>query len=141
MKQLISVVAAAAALSAAPVIAGAAPETAAFTNGPVSLSTCNSYTAPGFVATLEGPGVAIPDIPFVEISFVNRFELAAKKVRFALRSSAGAEVIVDSGTFSPGTTITHLFSPNSVGTNGVQCAVESVVFADGSAWMRQAPTQ
>ena len=140
MKQLLSVVAAAAALSAAPAIAGAAPETAAFSNAPVSVQTCNTYVAPGFSATLEGPGVSIPDIPFVEISFVNRFELAAKKVRFALRSSAGAEVIVDSGTFSKGTTITHLFSPNAVGTNGVQCAVESVVFADGSSWMRQTPT-
>jgi hypothetical protein len=149
MKKLLTV-AVVAALGAVPAIGATAAlaavtrpidrgsPTTAFTNGPVSIQGCNTYTVSAYGAVPEGP--TIPDIPFVEIAFVNRYDSAAKKVRFALRSGNAAEIVTDSGTFSTGTTITHLFSPGNVGTNTVECAVESVTFADGSAWTRHAPT-
>jgi hypothetical protein len=147
VKKLLTVIGVAA-LGAMPAIAATAAEThplhlgspkTAFTNEPIGIQTCNAYSLPALGAAWEGQ--TISDIPFVEISFVNRYESAAKKVRFALRSGAHSEVLVDNGTFSSGTTITHLFAPSSADPNGVQCAVESVAFADGSTWARGGPPQ
>ena len=54
----------------------------------------------------------------------------------AVRIGKATETIVDKGTFSPGTTITHDFAQNGLFSAASEIEVEQVTFADGTSWQR-----
>jgi hypothetical protein len=60
----------------------------------------------------------------------------ATNVRFAARSGKSPETIVDNGTFSRGSTITHEFAVSPLNGDASQIDVEGMTFADGTLWQR-----
>ena len=72
----------------------------------------------------------------LSISFVNARGVAATQVEFALRAGKATEILVDKGTFSPGTSITHDFAVESQFSDASALEVVSVTFADGTTWER-----
>jgi hypothetical protein len=70
----------------------------------------------------------------VRISFTNNNDSPATHVVFGLvTDGAVMETIDDSGTFSKGVTINHLFPDTNPSVNQ-EFAVQTVTFADGSVW-------
>jgi hypothetical protein len=74
----------------------------------------------------------------LHVSFVDLRSVAASEVRFRVDYRGESEVVVDSGMFSPGATISHSFDNFSdyayLGPRPNLCRVVSVRFADGSIW-------
>ncbi|HTJ24970.1 MAG TPA: hypothetical protein VMA36_02295 [Candidatus Limnocylindria bacterium] len=70
----------------------------------------------------------------VTISFVNTANVPAKSVEFAVRAGKHTCLIVDKGTFSPGTRITHTFLQSPELENASSVSIRKVTFADGSSW-------
>ena len=128
-------------LAGAITIAAATPASAAapvgvLTNLPISVATCEQASIQILPVGTEGIGTAL-QYDNLRISFVNRAALSATKVRFAVRTGTGTEIIDDKGSFASGARITHNFSPSLNGENfsdPANCAVQSVTFSDGSTW-------
>ncbi len=135
-KTLIATAIAATSIAAASVPASA-HQTVAYTTDPikvVSYSIQPTYTSP--IPAWGGTYMNLQSAGKVTISFVDTGNVAAKSVQFSVRSGHSVENIVDSGTFSPGTGITHDFSLGSQFDNASAVEVERVTFADGSSWNR-----
>jgi hypothetical protein len=127
----------AAALVASAAVAAGAQTTVAYTNTPVkivSYSIDPSYSAP--IPTWGGTYMNIQGSGDVTISFVNTGNAPATSVQFVVRSNKTSEVIVDKGTFSPGTNITHHFALDPRLGASAQLEVEQVAFEDGTVWQR-----
>jgi hypothetical protein len=133
---LVATLAVAILAAGAPALAGA-QSSVAYINNPVKVvryvvtaPTANQW--PGWGGTYQG----IEDSASVTISFVNGANVAATSVQFAVRHGKETELIVDKGTFSPGTSITHDFSlgPQFDGASSVE--VREVTFADGTSWQQ-----
>jgi hypothetical protein len=114
--------------------AGAQTQTA-FTNDPIAIQGFSAYSdfSPLGPTTFDGVDLS-PDSSDVTIAFVNTANVAATSVEFTIRSGKRTKVVVDKGTFSPGTRIVHTFSaaPEFDDTSSVH--VRAVTFADGSSW-------
>jgi hypothetical protein len=112
----------------------AAPTAAPSTPSPIAIDICQLRTEDEnpFVATTDG----------VEIKFTNNAKVAATTINFAVSSGAQAGVIRDVGTFAPGLEVTHNYREGSgfqiitplLSHPHLNCTVQSVQFADGSAW-------
>jgi hypothetical protein len=70
----------------------------------------------------------------VTISFADTANLPIKRVEFAVRAGNYTSLIVDKGTFSPGTRITHTFLRSRKLGYRSTVKVLKVTFADGSTW-------
>ena len=115
---------------------GASPIATA--SAPVTVVSCD-YTSQWLPSSATGiPETASFQTSNLRISFVNQAPVTATNVRFAVRYAGRAQVVDDAGTFSPGAPIVQDFVPladaAAYGAAGVQCAVESVTFSDGSTW-------
>jgi hypothetical protein len=110
--------------------AAALPAGAQDSSAPVSLVNWSVRTPIGgtYESSLD-PSYG-PDT--LEISFVNRGQIAASAVEFAVRSGNQVQTIVDRGTFAPGVEIAQEFEP----TIGIPTTldVEAVTFVDGTTW-------
>jgi hypothetical protein len=107
----------------------------AYTNNPIILRHFNAYPV---VLPIESPTFGAFDLTptssNVTISFVNRANVPAKSVEFAVRSGNKTALIVDKGTFAPGVRIDHTFSESPEFDDTSSVSVRAVVFADGSTW-------
>ena len=74
----------------------------------------------------------------IQISYKNTYHLAATKVKFFVDYRGQRDIIVDKGTFSPGTKISHGFEDFSgmvwEGPTPDYCLPIYVKFSDGSIW-------
>jgi|HubBroStandDraft_1064217.scaffolds.fasta_scaffold00659_18 hypothetical protein len=125
-KQLLLSSLAAAVLTTAAALPAAAQDSSA----PVSLVNWGMRAPIG--GTYEGsldPSYG-PDT--LDISFVNRGQVAASAVAFVVRSGDHVETIVDRGTFAPGVEVAVEFEPAIVAPTSVE--VEAVTFNDGTTW-------
>jgi hypothetical protein len=132
------VAAAAAAAIASAAVPAAAEHLVAYTTDPikvVSYSIAPISAAP--VPVWGGTYMNVASVGQVTISFVDLGGVAAKSVRFTVRSGNATETITDKGTFSPGTSITHDFSLAPEFGNASTVEVAHVTFADGTTWDRQ----
>jgi hypothetical protein len=127
------------ALAASVSAAGSAQTTVAYNNPPpvevvrYSVEPARSFAIPsGF-----GGFMSVGGSGNITITFVNDRDVAAKRVRFAVRSGNTVENIVDSGTFATGTGITHEYSLDDGLGSSAAVEVENVTFADGTVWQRQ----
>ena len=73
---------------------------------------------------------------WVSISFVNEGPKPVASISFDVTDGQRTSRIVDTGTFSSGVAINHqLDAPGFPNANSsVRCTLESVSFADGTAW-------
>lgn len=135
MHKYITTTLALAALAADLAAPASAQTQAAFTNDPIAIQgfSADSDFPPLGSAVRDGIDIR-PNSSDVTISFINTASIPAKSVEFTIRSGNRTKVIVDKGTFSPGTRIVHTFTaaPEFDDTSSVH--VEAVTFADGSTW-------
>jgi hypothetical protein len=133
-KSLLTLLAAAAIATAAAAPA-AAQSTVAFNNDPVRIQhySVGSSSVP---VSSWGGNLGFASSANVSISFVNARGVAATRVEFALRAGKATEILVDKGTFSPGTSITHEFAVDSQFSDASALQVVGVTFADGTSWER-----
>jgi hypothetical protein len=124
---------AASALATALVAPANAMSQTASVSDPVAIkrfSACLDYsTATPFYGADRGSEASV-----VTISFADTANLPIKRVVFAVRAGNYRSLIVDKGTFSPGTRITHSFLRNRELGQGSTVKVLNVTFADGSTW-------
>ncbi|MGD0051264.1 MAG: hypothetical protein ABSD03_05505 [Vulcanimicrobiaceae bacterium] len=110
--------------------AAALPASAQDSSAPVSLVSW------GMRAPIGGTYEGSPDPSYgpdmLEISFVNRGQVAATAVEFVVRSGNREQTIVDRGTFAPGVDIAQEFEPAFVAPTSLE--VEAVTFIDGTTW-------
>jgi hypothetical protein len=103
---------------------------------PVSISQC-SITRRARYRNIVSP-YPLPITGGLRIAYVNHGTTAAKDIRFHVEYRGESEVIVDTGTFSPGALVSHSFDNFSdyayLGPTPNVCAVVSVRFADGTVW-------
>jgi hypothetical protein len=135
--RLIELSAAAALLVATPSLAAA--QTVALRGSTVSLTACNvneSFEGLGF----NGPysfrtGVPQPTTD-IALSYVNKANVPAKNITFAVKDGAYTQNIVAKGMFAPGVQIDKSFTADSeIGARpDAACTVAEVDFADGSVW-------
>jgi hypothetical protein len=106
-----------------------------YTNDPVTVRGFTSYPvlSPVVMPKLTGFDLT-PTSSDVTISFVNTANVPAKSVEFAVRSGDKTALIVDKGTFAPGTSIVHRFNESTQFDNTSSVRVRAVTFADGSTW-------
>ena len=108
----------------------------AYTNNPVSIAHF-SVNPVHWTSTLIWGGMSSVVIGSdITISFVNTGSEPATSVLFAVHSGRTTEIIVDKGTFSPGTSITHTFAEGPEYDGASTIEVRQVTFADGTAWQR-----
>jgi len=72
---------------------------------------------------------------WIVLGFRNESRVTADEVRFVVRYDGSETVIVDKGTFSPGTLIVHAFiAPRGIPSprSSPDATVRSVAFADGT---------
>lgn len=134
-KALLTLVAAAAIAAAAALPAGA-QSTVAFSNDPVRIVHYSVGSSSVPVSSWGGNYLGFANSGNLSISFVNARGVAATQVEFALRAGKATEILVDKGTFSPGTSITHDFAVESQFSDASALEVVSVTFADGTTWER-----
>lgn len=115
------------------VAALSAPQTMAYSStSPVQIASCDA-------AQTQSPigfpgGLSVPTGSTLAISFVNQDQKTIKSITFNVNGTP----VVDAGNFSTGTRISHEFpAPQLIGSSNVTCNVQSVAFADGSAWQAQ----
>jgi hypothetical protein len=123
------------ALSAGISAPASAQTQTAYVKDPISVEGFSAYSPYSPASTRWFDGVNVGGLATdVTISFVNTASQPAKTVEFTVRSGNHTCVIVDKGTFSPGTRITHTFSqsPELDGASSVK--IRKVTFADGSTW-------
>lgn len=107
----------------------------AFTNDPIAIQGFTAYSQFAPLASETSDGVDLgPDSSDVTIAFVNTAAVPAKSVTFAVRSGRQTRIIVDKGTFSPGTRIVHTFNESPEFDDSSSVSVVGVAFADGSTW-------
>ena len=133
-KSLLTLVAVAAIATAGAAPAGA-QSTVAFNNDPVRI-VHYSVGATSVPVSSWGGNLGFSTSGNVSISFVNARGVTATEVEFALRAGKSSEILVDKGTFSPGTSITHDFSVGSQFSDAAALEVVGVTFADGTSWQR-----
>jgi len=104
----------------------------ALTN-PVQISTCSIQTEIATTSSGDSPTYEVVG-SLLHVRFVNTGTTPVSSVAFAVTEDGKTSTILDRGTFSPGITISHSFRAPTY-TYGATCKVESVLFADGSAWM------
>jgi hypothetical protein len=134
-KALLTLVAAAAIATAAALPAGA-QSTVAFNNDPVRIVHYSVGSSSVPVSSWGGNYLGFANSGDISISFVNARGVAATQVEFALRAGKATEILVDKGTFSPGTSITHDFPVGAQFSDTSAVEVVSVTFADGTSWER-----
>jgi hypothetical protein len=107
----------------------------AFVKDPISVEGFSASSPYSAASTRWFDGVnATGESIDVTISFVNTASQPAKSVEFAVRSGGHTCLIVDKGTFSPGTRITHTFSQSPQLEDASSVQIRKVTFADGSSW-------
>jgi hypothetical protein len=84
------------------------------------------------------------DKPPLKIAYTNTSPLTATEVDFTLTGSAGTITRVkDTGQFTTGTPISHVFSlpddTSPLGLSSARCVVTKVVYADGTTWVNPSP--
>jgi hypothetical protein len=106
----------------------------AYVNDPIAVKrfSANPDYAPARAQWFDG--ITTSASSDVIISFVDTAPVAATKVVFAVRSGGHTCFIVDKGTFSPGTRITHSFPRSAELDNASSIEVRKVTFADGTTW-------
>lgn len=143
---------AAAAVTAALAIALAAPAGAA----PVAIERCSilraargnigafNYYPYGYYGGFGGyngfaggyPGIGAPVTDGIRINYKNTSRKVADRVAFGVDYRGQRDVIVDSGTFSPGISIDHTFGEFSglayLGNRPNSCRVLSIRYKDGT---------
>jgi hypothetical protein len=72
----------------------------------------------------------------LKITYTDAEPRPIASVTFQVSDGAVTQEIVDSGTFSPGATITHVFSWPYIENTNITCKASFVAFADGSKWAR-----
>ncbi|MGB6985850.1 MAG: hypothetical protein WBD74_07780 [Candidatus Aquilonibacter sp.] len=72
----------------------------------------------------------------IHIAFANTGNKPISSVAFAVSQDGKTSTILDRGTFSPGVAISHYWSGDRT-LQDVSCSVNSVLFADGTAWTNQ----
>lgn len=101
---------------------------------PVRISSCTlrpdpTTTTNAFAIRYEGADSA-------EISFVNQGVEPVSDITIEITQGSLTSMIEDRGLFSSGVQINHRFDarmfPNA--SAGVNCSVQSVLFADGTSW-------
>ncbi len=101
---------------------------------PVNIATC---AVDPVVAVSSGDTVTQEIIATqIHISFVNHGSKPISSVAFAVDEDGTTSTIVDRGTFSPGTTISHYWRGERTLAD-VSCSVNSILFADGTSWTNQ----
>ena len=136
MKKLFIATVAAAVVAAGGSAPAGAQSSVAYATNPIKIvrySVEQAYAAPG-PAWGGYLGLEIPGK--ITISYVNGGAVPATSVAFAVRIGKATETIVDKGTFSPGTTITHDFAEGGLFSAASAIEVEQVTFADGTSWQR-----
>lgn len=128
--------AAAAAIALGASTAAFAQPTVAYTNEPIQVQHFSVNVSSRPLSTWGGNQLDITGAGNVSISFVNVRNVAATRVEFALREGKSSQTIVDKGTFSPGTSITHEFSVAPDFYDPSALDVVRVTFADGTSWER-----
>jgi hypothetical protein len=103
----------------------------ALTN-PVAVSNCSVSAEAASISSGDSPLYEVIG-SLLQIRFVNNGATPISSVAFAVTEDGKTSTILDRGTFSPGVTISHSFRAPTY-TYGATCRVESVLFADGSAW-------
>ena len=137
MKKPFITMAAAAAIAAGASAAASAQSTVAYSVDPIKVvqySVDTEYTDP--LPFFGSAPLGIATRAVVTIAFFNTSGAPATNVRFAARSGKSPETIVDNGTFSSGSTITHEFAVSALNGDASQIDVEAVTFADGTLWQR-----
>jgi hypothetical protein len=128
---------AAAAIAASASAPGGAQQRLAYENTPVRIqhvSAAHGYVSPA--VTSFGGSWGIATSTDFNISFVNAGNVPATTIAFTVRNGNDTETIVDTGTFSPGTSITHDFEVGPAFGAASSVEVQSVFFADGTSWQR-----
>jgi len=116
-------------------IAGGALPAFAGPASPVSLDTV-SITAPDFQNQAGETMQSIYTPGIVDVTFRNTADVTATSVTFAV-AVGGREVgtLTDSGTFSPGVAIEHVFTnDNDAFIPNAKLSVAQVTFANGTTW-------
>jgi hypothetical protein len=127
MQNLISIIAAAGALTA--------PQTAIVTTPPVAVNTCavSDLYNPAIGAEYGIPGPH----PILQLTFTNTADAAATNVTFDVKHGGADTVVMDRGRFSKGVPIEHIFD-DDFGTGYDRatdsCSVVAITFADGRRW-------
>jgi hypothetical protein len=127
MQQMISVLAAAASL--------AMPQTSMTNNAPVAVSTCvvsDLIDSP----TFGDSGPAPISYRALLLTFSNTQDDVATRVTFNVQHAGQQSRVVDSGRFTKGAAIEHVFGDfnGTYGTGPTICTVAAVTYADGSTW-------
>jgi hypothetical protein len=105
------------------------------TNAPVTVRSFSARPVlPPMNLTTFSTSSALPPSSAVTISFVNTGSVPAKSVEFALQAGNKTTLIVDKGTFSPGTSIVQTFNAGIRFYQTSSVRVQKVTFADGSTW-------
>ncbi|HYZ15720.1 MAG TPA: hypothetical protein VE591_04935 [Candidatus Acidoferrum sp.] len=103
---------------------------------PVSITACG-ITRRARYRNIVSP-YPLPITGGLRIAYVNHGSGPAKEIRVRVDYRGESEVIVDSGTFSPGALVSHSFDNFSdyayLGPTPNVCAVVYVRFADGTVW-------
>ncbi len=72
----------------------------------------------------------------IRVTFVNHGSKPISSVAFAVDQDGTTSTIVEKGTFSPGVAISRYWRAGR-NLQDVSCSVNSVLFADGTAWTNQ----
>jgi hypothetical protein len=133
MTKVMKIKSAAAAVGAAFILAAvpAFASTALPQDGPIRLNSIEIAQSIGIDNELY-PGL-------LTVAYTNMSAVPATKVVFVLESNGQAiDHIEDVGKFSPGVVIRHSFADSHMESDQ-QLEVETVAFADGTAWTNAAP--
>lgn len=127
MQHFLSVIAAAAALSA--------PQAGVATNAPVAVNTCavaDLYN-PAFGADL-GPPISFR---LLQLTFTNTADATATQVSFDVVHDGTHTTVTDRGRFTKGVPIEHFFDDYTGAFAGgeASCSVKAITFADGRRWV------
>jgi hypothetical protein len=135
-KILVATLAAAVIAAGAPAVAGAA-STIAYTSDPIKVVSYSVESQAAIQLPDWGSTYSSFESPAsLSISFVNGATVAATRVEFAVREGRATELVVDKGTFAPGTSITKEFTVAPQFGNAAAIEVREVTFADGSTWQQ-----
>jgi hypothetical protein len=108
-----------------------------FTNDPIAIQAFSAYSDfPPSGQTARSGVDERPDSSEVTIAFVNTAKVPATSVEFRIRAGRRTSIIVDKGTFAPGTRIVHTFDKSPLFDQTSSVHVLAVTFADGSSWHR-----
>ena len=104
---------------------------------PVRISSCELKADP--TTTTNAFAIRYSGADSVEISFVNHAVKPISLVSIDVTDGSVTSRVVDKGTFSNGVAIDHRFDARNFPSAfaSVSCSVQSVLFADGTAWMAQ----